>query len=474
MRTPREDHAWSSWSEPDDRDVRVVFIESDPELAAKLALNVEPFRRGGRHVSVLCGDVHSRITEAWGLVAGQPVVTFLDPFGVAMQRDTMCKVLLNRSPKEHPSEVLLNINLEAVRRIGGNLELRTNGDVVPKAGQEAGVARADAFFGGAWWQRQFFENRLDSRSAALAASAVIDDYRCRIKSLTGRDSMSIEVRRRPNHVPLFLLTLFYSHPVAGYKFADAAARATASWRAAFLFEELEEMGQEPETLFGREFDMALIRANFERQEKRLRQEWVDLICSNITQSPAPALTYRATSRHTVEWPSGRGEPMISRELGIGWRQSGQITPRTQAQDIHKQWIVPHAAHSELHRLSRISSQPAWRVLPSAGGPPAWARRLWQASRSRGPIRGSSGRAFGPDSPPVMTHPIPDRSIPAGAMEGADENLTAAGLPGVVTRSSRRSSTLTPIRMGGRQAGRIEPNEGFVSIGAGARGVGNDL
>lgn len=323
-----------------DRDVRAVFIESDPELAAKLALNVEPFRRGGRHVSVLCGDVHSRITEAWGLVAGQPVVTFLDPFGVAMQRDTMCKVLLNRSPKEHPSEVLLNINLEAVRRIGGNLELR-NGDVVPKAGQEAGVARADAFFGGAWWQRQFFENRLDSRSAALAASAVIDDYRCRIKSLTGRDSMSIEVRRRPNHVPLFLLTLFYSHPVAGYKFADAAARATASWRAAFLFEELEEMGQEPETLFGREFDMALIRANFERQEKRLRQEWVDLICSNITQSPAPALNVSSDLPAILGMALGlAGEPQL-REAWDRLATIGQITPRDKGKDIHKQWIVPH-------------------------------------------------------------------------------------------------------------------------------------
>lgn len=321
------------------RDVRAVFIESDPDLARKLDANVEPFRQLGRQVSVLNGDVHSRIAEAWALVAGQPVVTFLDPFGVAMQRDTMCGLLLNRRPGERPSEVLLNINLEAVRRIGGNLELR-RGEVVPKLGQEAGVERADAFFGGDWWRRHFFENRLDSASAALAANAVIDEYRRQVKSLTGRDSMSIEVRRRPNHLPLFLLTLFYSHPVAGYKFADAAARATASWRAAFLAEELDDLEQAPETLFGRESDAAMVEADFKRQEARLRQEWVDLICENILKTPGASLEVSSDLLSILGSTIGlAGES----QLKSAWDRlasAGQVAPRDKSREVHKQRIIP--------------------------------------------------------------------------------------------------------------------------------------
>lgn len=272
------------------RDVRTIFIEADPLLAAKLERNVAPFRKAGRQVRVLTGDVHARIDEAWGLVGGQPVVTFLDPFGVSMRRETMCDVLLNRRPGEHPSEVLLNINIEALWRIGGNLELKGN-QVVPKAGQGRGVERADEFLGGPWWRTVFMEARTRSGAAAAAARAVANEYRKQVCDLTGRDSMSIEIRRRPNHEPLFLLTLFYSHPAAGYKFADAASRATAAWRKAFLLEELEQIAAtEQTTLFGPEVEQDQAVDRFDSQEADLSKQWVDLICRRIVDAGEPALS----------------------------------------------------------------------------------------------------------------------------------------------------------------------------------------
>lgn len=268
------------------RDVRTIFIEADPTLAAKLVLNTEEFRQQGRQVTILTGDVHDRIAQAWAMVAGQPVVTFLDPFGVAMKRDTMCDVLLERG-RGQPSEVLLNINLEAVRRIGGLLEHR-DGTVVPREGQQKAVLRADAFLGGPWWRERFFESRLaNNASAAVAAMEVIDEYRAQVGQLTGRQSLSIAVRRRPDHEPLFLLTLFFRHPAAGYKFADAASRATAAWRRVFLREDLDEVSNAAESLFGVDQDRAIVEREFNDQEERFAAEWIALIQANILTAGRP-------------------------------------------------------------------------------------------------------------------------------------------------------------------------------------------
>lgn len=321
------------------RDVRAIFIESDPTLAAKLNSNVEPFRQQGRHVEILVGDVSTQIGRAWALVDGQPVVTFLDPFGVAMNRDTMCDVLLNRTAPQHPSEVILNINLEAVRRIGGNLEWH-NGSAAPKRGQEAGVLLVDGFLGGSWWRNVFYESRQANGTAAAAAIDVINRHRDQIKALTGRDSLSVEIRRRPCYEPLFLLTLFFSHAAAGYKFADAASRATKSWRSVFLKEELDDVTNSAETLFGPELESDLIKNKFERQEQDLRREWVNLICQNIIDSPEPALSVARDLETILGTTIGlAGESHIKSAWDL-LATRGEVAPRdTGVRNLHQAWIV---------------------------------------------------------------------------------------------------------------------------------------
>ena len=93
------------------RDIRSIFIEADRKAALSLAANVAPFSAMGRRVHVMAGEVEDKIQEAWALVGGDPVVTFLDPFGVAMQRSVMTDLLLARGRKR--SEVLLNIKVSS-------------------------------------------------------------------------------------------------------------------------------------------------------------------------------------------------------------------------------------------------------------------------------------------------------------------------------------------------------------------------
>lgn len=197
-----------------------------------------------------------------------------------MNRATMTDVLLSR--RTASSEVIVNINLEAVWRIGGNLEER-DGEILARSGQESGVQRVDAFFGGTWWRNDFHAARQAQGSAARAADAVVSEYRRSIREATGFDSLSIPIRRRPFNEPLFLMTLFFKHPMGGYKFADAAGRATKKWRDTYRRQELKDhMDAQPmDSLFSDDELHATVDAEAGQQERQLDEEWVCAICENV-------------------------------------------------------------------------------------------------------------------------------------------------------------------------------------------------
>lgn len=249
-----------------------MFIEADRELVTELRNNAKPFQDIGLHVDILHGSVEDRLTEAWTQVAGNPVLTFIDPFGVsAVPRATMTDLLLK--PGLTSSEVLVNINVEAVSRHGGYLEWSSHGEPEIRPGLTPhGVERSDAFFGGLWWRRAFLEARGRCGDASTAAMTVVDAYRAGIQAETGASSLVVPIRRSPTGAMLFYFTLFYRHPGAGYKFADAAAIGQSKWREAFRQKDLEETraaeAAEP-TLFGLELVEEASEADAATREQAL-------------------------------------------------------------------------------------------------------------------------------------------------------------------------------------------------------------
>lgn len=316
--------------------INSVFIEPDREAVAALRENTQPFRERGLRISVLEGSVEERLPEAWKQVAGDPVVTFLDPFGVAMGRQTMIGTLLARPRDNTPSEVLLNINLEAVRRIGGVLEDR-GGDVSPKAGQEKAVHHLDNFLGGVEWRTDFRRVRRERGSAAQAAAHVIDSYRAAVRDETGYESMSIPIRRRPNHEPLFLLTLFFRHPVAGYKFADAACRATRTWRETYRQRELDDfLGRQlQESLFGDDLARENTEREGARQEAALDAEWVKVICSNIRHLGRDRIKVAENVRGILGTTLGLAGGSHIRKAWDSLAEDKYLRPRDTSARLHK-------------------------------------------------------------------------------------------------------------------------------------------
>lgn len=272
------------------RDIRCVFIEADRELVMELRQNAKPFQDIGLHVEILHGSVEERLTEAWTKVAGNPVLTFIDPFGVsAVPRATMTNLLLK--PGLRSSEVLVNINIEAISRHGGYLQWNSRGEPEIRPGLTPhGVERSDAFFGGPWWRSAFLEERGRCGDASAAAMTVVDMYRAGIQAETGASSLVVPIRRSPTGAMLFYFTLFYRHPGAGYKFADAAAIGQRKWREAFRKKDLEETraaeATEP-TLFGLELVEEVSESAAAAREQALFDGAVVHIEANIRRMLAP-------------------------------------------------------------------------------------------------------------------------------------------------------------------------------------------
>lgn len=113
----------------------------------------------------------------------------------ALPRDVFTGRLLDRARKA-PSEVLLNINVEAVGRLGGCLE-RRDGEILLKPGLKKGVERVDRFFGDTSWRHEFYAARADAGAAASAAEAVVAKYCTQVEQATGYRSTSVPIRQAP-------------------------------------------------------------------------------------------------------------------------------------------------------------------------------------------------------------------------------------------------------------------------------------
>lgn len=333
------------------RDVRCAFIEANKTYAKSLAENIKPFTDDGLHADVFQGSVAEHLPTVWANAAHNPILTFIDPFGVsAVSKEVMTGMLL-KPGRSTPSEVLVNINVEAISRHGGYLQWRANGSDDPEVRpdlQPQGVELSDAFFGGPWWRRAFLEHRELTDDASAAAIHVVDLYRATIEKETGTSSLTVPIRRSPTGAMLFYFTLFFTHPAASYKFADAAAKGSQKWREVYRQKDLEEAlakEEEQATLFG-DFLEEYSERDAKEREAALLVDSVGHIEANIRRMLAPRQSGQGfqiapnTARLLGDYLSLAGEPAIRRawdSLATG----GVVRARdkSKSKSMWKQFII---------------------------------------------------------------------------------------------------------------------------------------
>lgn len=326
------------------RAVECLFVEKKPALAAQLREVLTAEAPAELSYQVWDGDVADHVDEALRVAGDDPMLTFLDPFGAALGYDLLTQRLLGRAAHQ-PSEVLLSLNLEMVRRIGGLL-----GASVPRDADQLTLGRLDATFGGDWWRAEFasvYRRGVDG-SAAHAAMKVATSFVGQVRAATGCIAFGVPVRRRTTHAPLFLLLLFTRYPLAPWKFNEQVSLANAEWREACwqvdTDELIESLAGQGEDMFGDSTSTWLREAehgSWLAAQKTLEQSWVQLIADNLRGLLAAQPSLRLGDHTRTVFGSTLGLAR-DKHVNAAWRQlaaAGEAAPKPPGtKHLERAWL----------------------------------------------------------------------------------------------------------------------------------------
>lgn len=197
--------------------VKLAFVERDDgrreQLRQSLAeADVVPDE-------VLGGGLDDVIDGLLDRYARHAVLLFVDPFGLAVKRATLERVLRRRSTQQ-PIDVLYHFSLSTVARMG-----RAGAVDGPTSRQNA--EHLDRALGSIW--REDFEQATAPNAPTEAALAVARRFGESVRRATGLQSTGVPVRQRPGQLPKYLLMLFSADKKAHWDFAEQASSAYVDW-----------------------------------------------------------------------------------------------------------------------------------------------------------------------------------------------------------------------------------------------------
>lgn len=202
------------------RDVMLAFVEPDAAVRRRLAVNLA--EAGVEFDVLLDRPLEAVIDELLDRYSDRAVLLFVDPFGLALSYETLTRVL-RRSRRFGPVDVLLHFSTLSIARMGRA--------AVKGAGAANNATLLDCALGPVDWRAALKDLPSVDGAPTQAAIDLAQQFNAAIAAECGVPSLSVPVRKRPEHVPLFMLTLFCQDPVgkALWDFADMAGKASVDW-----------------------------------------------------------------------------------------------------------------------------------------------------------------------------------------------------------------------------------------------------
>ncbi|MET9190298.1 three-Cys-motif partner protein TcmP [Streptomyces tendae] len=246
------------------RQLDCYFVERGRKSYRSLSQLVDEAKDQGLTAHALRGRAEKHLSAVLDRAAGSPLFAFLDPFGLGLSFDALTQDIFGSRARRgltgrHATEVLLNFNANAVRRIGG---LLTSTKQTPS--KPATLSAMDAACGGDWWRQEF----LDSADNQEAVRRITNGFVTRVNHEIRSGSWTIAVRNRAHHQVAYNLVLFTRHNDGMWLFGEAVSLAQVEWRRAQLPPEEDGMLWNP-------ID------SFEEEEVFRAQEWIRTIRNNI-------------------------------------------------------------------------------------------------------------------------------------------------------------------------------------------------
>ncbi|MEU0427451.1 three-Cys-motif partner protein TcmP [Streptomyces canus] len=231
--------------------VEVTLVEKNRADYEKLAQVVGEYQARGVQARAHQGLVHNHLDSIVEAATGIPLFLFLDPCGAGLPFADLARVLAGeRRPKRPSTEVLLNFSADFTRRATGALA----------AGHDSheSLPALDRVCGGDWWREVALQARGSNSSFEASAEAVARAYTDRLARMTGMHGVTVPVKRRVGHQPVYHLVFLTRSPFGVWVFADAIARARREW--------LEALGpDEDDALFS--YDGVVADVLAQEQEK---------------------------------------------------------------------------------------------------------------------------------------------------------------------------------------------------------------
>jgi three-Cys-motif partner protein len=206
------------------RKVATFFVENDPEQYRELDKVVREYAAQGMEAKALPGSADDHLDAVLEAAQGVPLFLFLDPCGALLPFMRLARVIGNarRSPRPR-TEVLLSFSADFTRRTAGQLAAGRTG--------EAGIERLDTTCGGPWWHRVAMEAQRSSVAGNFepSAEAVVAGYAQRLARAGSMLHVTVPVRRRLHHQPVYHLVFLTRSPYGLWVFADALGAARQVW-----------------------------------------------------------------------------------------------------------------------------------------------------------------------------------------------------------------------------------------------------
>lgn len=198
----------------DIRDLRCTFVEKDPAHAAALAELLAQQLPGA---TVIEGDLQDHVDAIANDCDANPLLAFIDPFGLALPFEQLKRLVARTSPK---TDIIMNVSLSALRRVGGHLTATSDHAPYLKA-QATTLDRYDAVMGGDWWRQVYLDAKAKGVDPAIPIAA---EYARKCQELRGGYFLA-DVKDRWDGPPAYQLLLLAGHPDAFWGFNEFMSKA---------------------------------------------------------------------------------------------------------------------------------------------------------------------------------------------------------------------------------------------------------
>lgn len=209
------------------KQISLINVEKDPATFARLQATLAPF---GPVSTNLQGRFQDRLPEILKLVGREPLLFFIDPFGMeGADIRLIDEILRKRGGQRDITELLIHFSDRTLARLAGHLadNQRT---VVGQRASDSKVAYLDAVLDTKWWRGAFANPALDTFEARSDAVAKL--YIERLRKLGISHVHELRMRDSLDAAPRYRLIFTTRSAHGSFLMSDIAAKHEADLFAA--------------------------------------------------------------------------------------------------------------------------------------------------------------------------------------------------------------------------------------------------